>query len=90
MHLHLFTIEINFGSFLDGWIIKVEDKPNNSVIVLYIQKWLKNFMKDLWINLKCKDWLPMCLANMNTIFYKKNQKQKLETNKIVELTWNPK
>ncbi len=76
---------------MDGRIIiKVEDGLHNILACFYIQKWFQNFIKDLWISLKCKDRPPWHTTSMNTITYKNNQMQKLETKKFVEITWNPK
>ncbi len=70
MRLDLLTIEIYFSFFLDGRIIiKVED----ILAWFYIQKWLQNFIKDLWINLNYKDLPPQCPISMNIIPCKINQ-----------------
>jgi hypothetical protein len=71
---NLLTINVNFGSFLDGKvIIKIEDMVNNNLARLYIQKWLQHFIKNILINLKCKDGPPQSPTSVNIVPYENQQ-----------------
>jgi hypothetical protein len=90
MRSDLLTIEINFGSFLDGKIvIKVEDRSNNSFTNSTSKSGFKTSSKISESSLNARigllgAWQAQILLHVKKIYIE------VKDDKIAKLTWNPK